>query len=535
MWFILFFLFQDKAPLIANLDERPPLDETQFVERLYEMINELRGQRGIPPLIIDANLAAVARAHSEHMAAAGFFANVDPHGNDPLTRVQRAGYGGAGVTVFQVNENIFRIALYSGSTIEKNNGKAVAHYRWYQPREIARKIIGGWTSREAPLARMLSERHTHMGIGITIDAKPRMYVTLDIAAALVEPVDVLVNAADKPTWDLEPLAGDMLAELNRIRDDRELPRLISDPQLQRAAAEHAAELAREDYLDHVNRAGEDTDARATRHGFSLFQVQGDIHIQQGLAEILHKFECFPAVTKEIRDGRRLITYLWHSREQMIAAALADLIGEELLKRHTLDPNYEQTGLGLALNAEGTELFLVQAFVGLPNPQRLLTEKPANMRERPKLNGERIGQLVHQRINQIRRAHGLPQLAWEPRLVKVAAVHSRDMARHLYFRHRDRRGQYVAHRAPRMGFREIGPAGAVAENIFRDYLFKGIERKRRRTIFHWSNEEEVAEACVDGWMNSPPHRANILRPLHEKQGVAFAVDKHHRYYATQVFY
>ncbi|MFB4301541.1 CAP domain-containing protein [Actinomadura sp. NTSP31] len=80
--------------------------------------------------------------------------------------------------------------------------------------------------------------------------------------------------------------------------------------------------------------------------------------------------------------------------------------------------------------------------------------------------------------------GCDALRVDRRLVTAARAHSADMAAHDYFDHDSPNGD-----SPWMRMREAGYVGPGAENIARGYA--------------------TAAAVVDGWMDSPGHRANIL--------------------------
>jgi stress response protein SCP2 len=59
---------------------------------VVRLTNAERGRAGLRALVFDPRLAAAAQAHSEHMAAAGFFAHESPDGRQAWDRVAAAGY-----------------------------------------------------------------------------------------------------------------------------------------------------------------------------------------------------------------------------------------------------------------------------------------------------------------------------------------------------------------------------------------------------------------------------------------------------------
>jgi len=68
-----------------NATVRPNL-ETQMIA----LVNEERSKRGLPQLIPDPELTAVARAHSRDMFVRGYFAHIDLEGKNPFDRMKDA-------------------------------------------------------------------------------------------------------------------------------------------------------------------------------------------------------------------------------------------------------------------------------------------------------------------------------------------------------------------------------------------------------------------------------------------------------------
>jgi uncharacterized protein YkwD len=96
-----------------------------------------------------------------------------------------------------------------------------------------------------------------------------------------------------------------------------------------------------------------------------------------------------------------------------------------------------------------------------------------------------------RINLVRRGRGLHPLRFSARLAAAASFHSSDMARRGYFEHDSANGTAFWRRIerfyPSRGFR----SWTVGENLL------------------WGTDTYGASFAVREWMNSPPHRANIL--------------------------
>jgi uncharacterized protein YkwD len=113
------------------------------------------------------------------------------------------------------------------------------------------------------------------------------------------------------------------------------------------------------------------------------------------------------------------------------------------------------------------------------------------------------------INQQRVAHGCRSLTVDSKLVSVAEAHSADMVAHNLFSHTGSNGSTPASRIESTGFRR-----AYGENIA------------------WG--QRTASAVVTAWMNSAPHRANILNCAFYSTGVGVAYKSDGTPYWTQDF-
>jgi uncharacterized YkwD family protein len=61
---------------------------------VLRLVNAERAEAGCGPLVANATLVGVARAHSADMAARGYFSHTDPEGRSPFDRMRAAGYAG---------------------------------------------------------------------------------------------------------------------------------------------------------------------------------------------------------------------------------------------------------------------------------------------------------------------------------------------------------------------------------------------------------------------------------------------------------
>lgn len=143
----------------------------------------------------------------------------------------------------------------------------------------------------------------------------------------------------------------------------------------------------------------------------------------------------------------------------------------------------------------------------------------------------LERLVHQAVNEQREAHGLNELAFDDGLREVARYHSRDMAEEDYFAHNAPDGETLGDRYERFGYECRVPMGdgryaTGGENIFMT-AYSG----------YTYTEAEIANRTVEGWMDSPGHRENLLRDYWRSEGIGVYVterDGRTVVYVTQNF-
>ena len=114
------------------------------------------------------------------------------------------------------------------------------------------------------------------------------------------------------------------------------------------------------------------------------------------------------------------------------------------------------------------------------------------------------------VNQVRAENGLAALAWDDGLAALARAHSEDMIKRGFFDHVNPDG--------------LGPDGrADAAGISYYMISENI-----------SAGDASPEVIMDGWMNSPGHRGNILDPEATRLGVGVVLGGELGVYWTQCF-
>jgi uncharacterized protein YkwD len=126
-------------------------------------------------------------------------------------------------------------------------------------------------------------------------------------------------------------------------------------------------------------------------------------------------------------------------------------------------------------------------------------------EAAKANLPRIRAAVLCLHNRIRAEHDLPALRENKRLRKAALGHSKDMVRDGYFEHTTPEGTTMVDRILRARYVREDDGWALGENLAWGTGSLGTPR-----------------GAVQAWMDSPGHRANILKKTYRELGVGVVV-------------
>lgn len=137
--------------------------------------------------------------------------------------------------------------------------------------------------------------------------------------------------------------------------------------------------------------------------------------------------------------------------------------------------------------------------------------------KPSFN-EQVENRVLSLANDFRGQHGLKPLEREARLGETARYFADYTARTGKLEH-DADGSTPAKRVAQRGYDYC----VIAENIAYEYSSRGF------------TPEQLAHNFVEGWQQSPTHRANMLEPKVTQTGVAVASSpKRGEYYVVQLF-
>ncbi len=120
--------------------------------------------------------------------------------------------------------------------------------------------------------------------------------------------------------------------------------------------------------------------------------------------------------------------------------------------------------------------------------------------------------VEQQINTIRLARSLKPLRNNDKLARVARSYSRQMAQQNFFGHTSPAGETMVQRVQAAGIFYF----VIGENLFK-----------------CTNVPQPVKAAVQGWMESPGHRDNLLGSEYRETGIG-VWRQGNTYYFTQLF-
>ena len=148
----------------------------------------------------------------------------------------------------------------------------------------------------------------------------------------------------------------------------------------------------------------------------------------------------------------------------------------------------------------------------PNPKQGPKNRLIKRKRIFKTQANAYEQEVFRLVNQERTSRGLRPLTLNSRLTEVARLKSMDMRDNNYFGHNS-----PTYGTPEQMLARFGISGYAGENIAAGYA--------------------TPQAVMNGWMNSPGHRSNILNPNAREIGVGYVAGtstSEYQHYWTQLF-
>jgi uncharacterized protein YkwD len=193
VWTIaLFFSVACSAPRLtpASLDanplglvgERPNVDLDAVEARILDLVNVERSRRRLPPLLREARLDGLARAHSADMAERRFFDHTNPDGASPTQRGEAAGIScvrpaGEDRVAVGIGENIFSTYLFSSFQELSGPDGVTRRYAWKNVDALAQEAVDRWMGSRGHRLNLISRQYQTIGIGAARDAEHQLYLT----------------------------------------------------------------------------------------------------------------------------------------------------------------------------------------------------------------------------------------------------------------------------------------------------------------------------------------------------------------------
>lgn len=178
--FLIAALLLPTTPLMATTAPAP-LDPELLARRIHELINRERAKEALPPLAWSPELRGIAWQHSRDMAARSYLAHVNPEGETPTGRGERAGYvcrRNVGDYFMEgLAENIFQNHLYRSIHQLIIDGRCRTIKEDKTLEEIAISTVTGWMASEGHRQNILGAAYGATGIGIAIAADGQIYIT----------------------------------------------------------------------------------------------------------------------------------------------------------------------------------------------------------------------------------------------------------------------------------------------------------------------------------------------------------------------
>lgn len=158
-------------------------------------------------------------------------------------------------------------------------------------------------------------------------------------------------------------------------------------------------------------------------------------------------------------------------------------------------------------------------------------------EEDQLNATELERLVHQEMNEYRRNHSADTLAYDEELAVIAEYHSDNMAANGRIYHTSPNGETIEDRYQKFGYDCRVPVSGNeyttgSENVLKTYYEVLLTGDR-----YFDTPEELAAGIVNQFVNSEPHRENLMNSDWRQEGIGINVTEEEgdtTVYVTQNF-
>ena len=161
---------------------------------------------------------------------------------------------------------------------------------------------------------------------------------------------------------------------------------------------------------------------------------------------------------------------------------------------------------------------------------------------PVIDPHQLELTIHHNTNQERQSRGLQELDWSDEISEIARSHSKDMALNAYFGHINKNGESASERAARFGYSGLHKnpqyvLQGIGENLFATHRYEEYMVSRdtlNAPHYHvkWKDTELIAQEAVEAWLQSLPHRNNLLSTTYSRQGIGVSIGSNGTVFVTQ---
>lgn len=148
-----------------------------------------------------------------------------------------------------------------------------------------------------------------------------------------------------------------------------------------------------------------------------------------------------------------------------------------------------------------------------------------------VNLEKTEYYVESLVNYKRSKYNKNLLTHNSNLSEVSEYNSDLMVKNNYLNHTDVNGDDALDRINKFNVKECSRVG---ENLIKTAYKKKIKSERLDKAIRISEEHELAENIVNGWMNSTEHRRNVLRNGWVYFGTDVSINNTGYVYSTQMY-
>lgn len=166
------------------------------------------------------------------------------------------------------------------------------------------------------------------------------------------------------------------------------------------------------------------------------------------------------------------------------------------------------------------IIILISFVGTPLDKNIMYENDTE------ISIEETEDLIFKQSNK-KRTHNTRynRLTRNNSLNNDAKSHAQNMARNNYVAHKSLTGETVKER---YNYCKSG------ENIHQTWVYENVNNPSGFGVTNITSEEEISQNTISGWMNSRPHRENLMNERWESMGIGVAISENNKVYVVQAF-